>query len=603
MFPFLKRRSKLAMLAIAVPVLLISFQTRLSRGQEAPISKETQLKLLKLEESGVALKHAIEYDQTTLNEWLNYKNLSFDSVVTGKEVSEKEADKNEATQKLELAVVDLQKTFLSLLQEATHLTITDAYQFIDQNNDRHMKVTIMNTSSGPDARGRGGDNDVVSIAFTSLEKSYELLTTYLGRRSDIIAHAKQSIYNRRETRKSQLNGTGADLTKDPELISLQGELTNLDKESIDFSKKLNAEQIKRTQTNALMTIEDLYVSVTAGGVTISTPFEQRIAKLARNESRTIDFKLTQEADQVTVNLNYQNVKDQRNIRLEKRQTEDVIRVNSNQFAQEGKLGAWVEFDIKLSRMAEDQKTFAMDVVNLPSMYKYEFTSQGNQLSRVKFEKGVSDQALTLRVLVPDNLADKYIKKAVSFYVVVGEDTAIQALRDIVRGRQDGVVNEQDFNTLKIGYEALDLTPRGTGQLEITFQNLYHEIKTEDKINDKFTIKNTGTARLDRVQFKIEKPGNGWDVVLKPPEVTALDPDKDKQLEIQITPPKNVDVGKYEIKIKAASAFEGSSVETEQKTITVQIFAKTNLKSNVLIIAVLVVVVLAVAIFTIKLSRR
>ena len=72
---------------------------------------------------------------------------------------------------------------------------------------------------------------------------------------------------------------------------------------------------------------------------------------------TLNFKLNQEVDNITINLSYQNIKETRNVRLEKRQIEDIVRVSSLQFAQEGQLGTWVNYDLGLERLAEDEKTF------------------------------------------------------------------------------------------------------------------------------------------------------------------------------------------------------------------------------------------------------
>jgi len=522
----LKKLTEIRRVSHVVPIIIIaavifSACAAVAQVQGRQLSKETQLKLLRLEEAKVSLQAEEDIYQDELSDLEDLKELYSEDVVTGKEVSDAETEVKDAARRLELAKIDLARTALSFLQESTHISITDAYQYIDTENNRHMSMTITN------------DSDL------------ELAMTGLG-----------------------------------EGIPEAG--------------------ITKEKVPGLLTIEDLYVSIKVGSTVIGDPFEIKVAELPLHESVELDFKLNSQADEVSVSLKYHNQEDTRNIYLVKKSTEDIVRVSSMQFAQEGQLGTWVDFGIELERLAEDEATFTLSVLDLPDKFRYKFTDKGSQLSRVKFSQGVTQHSLVLKVNVPETLPSNELRKPISFFVIVGHDEDIAEIDNI---RQEGVkVTEDELDSLKIGYERLEITPRGTGDFDISFNTLYYEIKVGDTIETVMTVKNTGTVKLSNIRFDFEAPFE-WDVMFSPDEIDSIDPRGEEEINIEIIPPEDLDVGAYEIKFEGETEYEGSNIKSDEKNMKIQVGAKSNLSSNLMLVGGLIVFIMIMLVVTIRISRR
>lgn len=573
-------------------VLVAALALAVLIGTPRPASPIASKETLTLEEGKVSLLHAIHEEQKYLDEWLNQKILFADDVVTGQEVTEAEAGKNQAKQKLELAVIDLAKTYLTFVDDATHIEVADAWQYIDENIDRRMTLTIRNTS----------ERSLAIEAFDTLKDSYVELDHYLGQRTKRLNDYRDGLLKRIEAQKKVMAGaSGSTPQAHKRLDNLQDELAVIEREIKVFGNQIKAHEIERGQIDDLLTVKDLYVSVTVGNVAVTDPFEVRIPRLTYGSSESLDFKLNQEVDQVTLNMSYGAVKATHNVPLQKKQEDEVILVSSPNFSQEGELGSSVSYDIKLDRLAENEKTIRVDVVNLPPDFRYKFTESGNVLQRVKFTRDRSVINLKLTITVPDNLPQDMLTKTYPFFVIIGDDTAVDFAKNDEGSYKDGLA-EADLDIYEVFYERLDLTPRGVGKIEVSFPNMFFNIKTGEEINQEFTVKNTGSVKLTDITFDVEVP-NRWTVVFKPDTVNDLLPKKEAKVRIHIVPPDDVEVGKYELKVDASTTHEGSAVEASTKTLSVKAEAKANLKSTFLLIGALVLVILGVAVFTIRLSRR
>ncbi len=490
-------------------------------AHKAELSKETQLKLLKLDEARASLKSAEDMFEDKEVNFKDMQELYKQDVVTGKEVSDAQTDMKDAMRNLELAKIELAKTALSFLQDVTHISIVEAYQYIDPENKRHMSVTLRNDSD-------------VELAILGL-------------------------------------GEGV-----PE--------ANITKENVP----------------SLLAIENLYASVKTGSTIIGDPYEIKTSRLPLGQAVHLDFMLNAAADEIALSLKYHNTEEVRNIYLEKKSTEDIVRVSSQQFAQEGQLGSTAEFGVDLERLAEDERTFTLGIVGLPDKYKYKFTEKGTQLSQVKFSQGATKISLALRITVPDKLPDNELKKPLRFYAVVGEENMVRQLEEMGRGGR--TVPPEQLQSLKVGFERLELTPLGTGKFEISLTTLYYEMKTGEGIDTKMNLKNTGSVRLDDISFNIEKPQD-WTVQLNPEQVDSIEPNKEMTIKVVITPPDGVQVGAYEVKIEGTTQYEGGEVKTDQKDVRIQVSAKTNLTLSLLIVGGLILFIVIIAIVTVKVSRR
>ncbi|RKY57320.1 MAG: hypothetical protein DRP94_09185 [Candidatus Latescibacterota bacterium] len=356
------------------------------------------------------------------------------------------------------------------------------------------------------------------------------------------------------------------------------------------------------EVRALVGIENIFVSILKDGVLIGDPYEVRIPSLAYGQEVTVEFGLQRDAEEVTVRMKYLNKAEDRKVYLQKSGREDVVSVMSLQFAQEGELGSSVVFDLELERMAEDEKTFALDVVGLPSKYRYQFEYQGKQLSQVKFSQGMAKLSLGLRVWVPRELPEEEIGKPVSFFAVVADKYGAEQLRRLRRKLGGRQIREDDLKPLKLGYEVLELTPKGVGEIELSSPNLYYEIRPDQKLEMKFTLRNTGTVVLEDVRVEVDPPAQ-WEYRVVPEKVDRIEPQKEVPVKVEVTPPGDVEVGKYEVKVGASCEHEGKLVEAQEKNVTVNVQGKANVLGSALLVMLLVGIVVGVAIFTVKLSRR
>lgn len=83
----------------------------------------------------------------------------------------------------------------------------------------------------------------------------------------------------------------------------------------------------------------------------------------------------------------------------------------------------------------------------------------------------------------------------------------------------------------------------------------------------------------------------------------LDPEKEEPVYITIIPPDDVSVGAQEVKIKTHAYADNRRVETEDKTICIQIDAKTPVGWTIFLILLLIGFVVGIVVFGIKISLR
>ena len=116
------------------------------------------------------------------------------------------------------------------------------------------------------------------------------------------------------------------------------------------------------------------------------------------------------------------------------------------------------------------------------------------------------------------------------------------------------------------------------------------------------IKSTGTRRLDNIRVLTDDP-LGWRSIVEPDLISSLEVEKEAVVNLIFTPPSDVGVGAQEVKIRAEAMAENRLIEASDKTVRIQISAKTALWGTILLIVCLVGLVVGIVIFGIKLSRR
>ncbi|MBE9469599.1 MAG: hypothetical protein IMY72_14935 [Bacteroidetes bacterium] len=333
---------------------------------------------------------------------------------------------------------------------------------------------------------------------------------------------------------------------------------------------------------------------------IGSPYEIRIPSINVGETATVDFRLLKDVESVQVCLNYNGQNDSKNIYLEKDSSTNMVDIISNSFAQEIDLGKSASFDLSLERFSNSNITYHLMVVNLPRQITYNFFDgeTKSRLSQLRFSQGENTRKLVLKAYMPEREdKDIVIDKAIKFYALVLLDDEYNKIKNI-----DNVLSEKQIKNIHGGKIKLELIPKGIGHIILRVSDLYHEITVGDSLAIKVNVKNEGTRIINNIIIKTENPLN-WKAVIQPDLIQSLKPGKEKEVIISIMPPKDVDVGVQEIKIKTEAQANNRNVYTEDKTVQVKVKAKVPIVGTMLLILLLVGIVIGIVMFGIKISKR
>lgn len=314
---------------------------------------------------------------------------------------------------------------------------------------------------------------------------------------------------------------------------------------------------------------------------IGTPYEYCVSSIELGKMADADFELLKDAESLTVALNYNNRKDEKNIYLKKDASMNVLDIASMQFSQEIELNNKAAYDITLERFSTSDDVYKLEVKNLPRQISYEFMDGESKVTQIRFAQGVNVKRLSLQVYLPDRDDEE---------VVIDQPIKFQV--EALSGA-DGE---------KAGSEQLEIIPRGRGKIEVRANNLYHETTTGQEFTMAITVRNGGSRRLDNIRVTTEKP-LGWETVIEPQIIRSLDPEKEQIVEITIIPPKDGGVGAQEVKIKTEAMADNRKVDTEDKTVRIQVNAKTSIWGTLFLILLLVGFIGGVVWFGMKLSKR
>lgn len=334
---------------------------------------------------------------------------------------------------------------------------------------------------------------------------------------------------------------------------------------------------------------------------IGSPYEIRVPSIDLGKTAQADFELLRDVESLQVSLNYSGRADQKNIYLQKDASANIVDINSTQFSQETNLGSDANFDLTLERFSSSDDVYRLMVLNLPRQISAEFidSETGARISQIKFVQGVNTRRLSLRTYLPDrDDEDVVIDEPIVFYAFVMTTEQLESLGD-TRNR---VFDQSELDGIQGGRVKLELIPRGIGVIEIQAPTLYHEIQSGEEVEMEITIKNTGTRRLDNVRVYTDDP-LGWDSVIEPDLISSLEVEEEATINLTFIPPSDVGVGAQEVKIRAEAMAENRLVEAADKTVRIQISAKTALLGTVVLVVCLVGLVVGIVIFGIRLSRR
>ena len=332
---------------------------------------------------------------------------------------------------------------------------------------------------------------------------------------------------------------------------------------------------------------------------IGLPYEYRIPYIELGQTGTADFELLKDVEALTVSLNYNNRRDEKNIYLKKGGSANVIDIAAMQFSQEADLSSIATYQLSLERFSTSDDIYRLVIINLPRQITYDFTDGGSKISQIRFAQGVNTKKLSLQIYLPDRDDPQVvIDKPIHFKVLALTNEEFKKLE----GKDLSTLSEADIKATVSGSEQLEMIPRGRGKIEVRANSLYHEITTGKEVLMDITVRNGGKRRLDNIKISAEKP-LGWQTVITPDVIRALDPEKEEVVKIRIIPDKNGGVGAQEVKIKTEAMADNRKVETEDKTVRIQVSAATSVLGTTLLILALLGLIGGIIWFGMKLSKK
>jgi hypothetical protein len=351
-------------------------------------------------------------------------------------------------------------------------------------------------------------------------------------------------------------------------------------------------------------VNNVYVSLKAepgiNGAIISSPYEHMIPVMRVGEPVTIRFRLLRDAEEVVVAVNYADKIEEKKVFLEKDASANIVAVQSVQFSQEADLGGQAIYDLRLERFTGDADAFRLLAVGLPRDIRHEFRDPetGARLNQIRFPEGESQRSLQLSAFLPQRSAESFtIDAPIRFWVLALDEATYTSLRDVLETGDSTAVEE-----LSTGKTRLELVPRGVGRVEVRAMNLYHEIRPGEVVSMDVTVRNSGSRRLDNLRFRLDVP-LGWSASIDPEFIPELAVDAEQRVTLVLSPPAEVLVGDYEVRLRTESAAADRLVETEDKTIRVHVAASANWMGTGLLLLALLGLVSGVVWFGLRLARR
>jgi uncharacterized membrane protein len=348
-------------------------------------------------------------------------------------------------------------------------------------------------------------------------------------------------------------------------------------------------------------VHDVYVSLgNDENAVIGQPYEAKIEELHYGKPQDLTFDLLQDVDSVTVNLAYgQSAQRTIKIFLQKDESEDLVAVQSEQFAQEVELGSSATFDLTLELFSGISDTFKLVVAGLPSQINRYFLDPSSQarLSQFKFTESSRTRRAALRIALPDRPGEEVaMDRPIPFFVLA-----------IPRHRLDAVdltslTSAEAIEALGFGYVRLELVPRGVGRLMVRVPQLFYSIEAGETAEVPLELVNDGSRRLDNVEVTAEPP-HLWDKTIDPPIIREIGVGQESKVALLLDPPDDVTPGKYEVRVRSSSFSEDQPIQGEDKTISVEIRPQVKVLAPALLAVALLGVITGVVYTGVRLSRR
>ncbi|HJO12760.1 MAG: NEW3 domain-containing protein [Gammaproteobacteria bacterium] len=350
-------------------------------------------------------------------------------------------------------------------------------------------------------------------------------------------------------------------------------------------------------------VHDVYVSLMDDDDTIiGLPYEVKVDELHYGEPVELDFTLLVDSDVVSVNIIYGNGSSRRlKVFLQKDASVNKAIIQPEQFSQEIELGGTTDYGMSIELFSGVSDTFKLEAVNLPAEINRYFLDavSGNRLSQFQFTEGVNTRQIAMRLFLPERPTSLVnMDEPITFYAVSIPRERSEEIGDL-RGR---IMTPTELEALDIGYTALELVPRGIGEILVRAPQLFHTIEAGGTVQVGLEVVNEGTRRLDNVEVEVDSPFN-WIERVEPELISTLEINQEGRIEVFITPPADIVPGRYEARVSTTSLTDDLPIRGEDKTITIQIAQQANVYGTLIILGLIIALVLGIVIFGIKLSRR
>ena len=352
----------------------------------------------------------------------------------------------------------------------------------------------------------------------------------------------------------------------------------------------------------LLRVENVFVSLTRGAI-VAEPYETRIPALELGERKKLTFRLLRDEEAVVVSLSYLDVDGEtRSVILKKGGQQSLPTINSSQFSQAGELKRKVRYDLVLERLAEEESSFALAVAGLPRNIDYAFLGDGARVNRVSFDGFTSRDTLALELTIPAALDPQLIDRPRTFYAIVSEAEESRAVGALIASYGDRPLPESEVRDLAVSYVALELTPRGAGELEVLVANRYQELTAGSDFLLSIQFINRGTATVRNVEAAIDLPYR-WESSVEPKLIEALEPGRRVAVRVVARPPSTVSPATYEMGIEARGQVGNENVESRKKSITIRVQPRSGWTANALLLGGVLLIVLVIGAAAVRITRR
>jgi hypothetical protein len=544
----MKRDCKVLGVVVVAFSLLLSGFAYAGRGEpEASVAgtertAKTRTELLNelsLRTALVTLKHAQETYDRLGRELVNARNLFDENIIYKKELDAGISAFTQAQQQLKQARIQLEKTELSFLSNATHITIMEAKKYYDSEGRRMLDLVLKNTSNLAEAES--------ALDLTEIESDPDLLATEselgLGRLSPEEIRALLDVENIIVSIVDNSSSIGKPYEQIVPTLPYGGE------------EKLKFVLLKDVQ-EAGVKLQYLDQNVTEK-IFLEKESLQKVPTVAAAQ-------FSQEG-QLGTEIRY-------DLGLEMLVTSDT------------------SFSLAVTNMPPQIKCSFID------------SKSGARITSVRFTEEVSKHDLQVRASIPQKLEVDMIDKTIDFQAWVITAKQLERLNKLKREYVVKVIPKEKLSEIEGARVDLALIPKGAGRLETLINNLYVEIKPEQDVNIKADLHNSGTLTLFNIIPEISPP-LGWTAEITPKSIAQLAPDDKESIRIHLKPGPEVSVGEYEAQIEARGQSGSEVVEALEKRLKIRISAETQIATTLILVLSLVGLIGAVVVFGVKLSRR